>query len=156
MQPVSLLVSLFSLLMAHSSFPVETSVKIADCPKDFSWFLPSSSNLTLTAVSPGDTPLHNKVKQPAGLTGGMRRLWFLSPSGLWSGGCRSDQAAGTACPYLNLMAFLPLSPGASVNCVLSEETWGRSIRPCWTLKKCWSWLKRHIPSGDGPPSSKGM
>lgn len=50
--------------------------------------------------------------------GRVEALVFINPSGLWSKGCPSNQVAGTACHYLNLVAFLPLSPGASVSCVI--------------------------------------
>jgi len=43
------------------------------------------------------------------LAGHVEASVFVSPGGLWSGGGRAGRAAHTACPYLNLMVFLPLS-----------------------------------------------
>lgn len=92
--------------------------------------------------------------------GHVEALVFIHPSGLWSRGCPSDQVAGTACHYLKLFEsggfFTTLLWSFCELCCLKRHKATPSIHPCWTLKKCWSWLKRHIPSGDGDPLSKGM
>lgn len=73
---------------------------------------------------------------------------FIHPSGLWSRGCPSDQVTSTACHYLNLVAFLPHSRGASVSCVI----W-RDIRPLHPSllnpEKMLEMVKEHIPSRMG-------
>lgn len=93
--------------------------------------LSSSSNVILTAVSPGDKLLSNKVKPLARLTEGMWRLWCSSIPVV----SRAESAHQTRLQvlpaivwnYLNLVAFLPLSCGASVSCVVWRDI--RALHP---------------------------